>query len=385
MILFEFEGKELLAKAGIKTPKSQLVRSPKEKINLKYPVIVKAQVLSGKRKVAGGIQEARNSSEAKDIVSKLLGSVINKEKVEVLLIEEKADFDSEYYLSITYDTTTRGPVLSFAAAGGTGIEERGAEHYRVDLILFNVDLPKNHRIPDKIVKILPSFLNAFFSLDLLLLEINPLVIDKKGRVVALDAKVKIDDNAGARHKDWAFPPRSIPGYKATEREIAAKKIDEGDYRGTAGSAYFDLPGDIAVLASGGGGSLTAMDALLKAGGKPANYTEYSGNPPKEKVEKLTKIVLSKEGLHGLWVVGAVANFTDIYQTLSGLLEALRTIKPKIKFPIVIRRGGPHDKEAFEMLKKVKDFDLHLYGQEISITESAAIMAKEAKKYAIATK
>jgi citryl-CoA synthetase large subunit len=385
MILYEFEGKEILSGMGINIPKAHVVRSAKEKLKLKYPVIIKAQVLSGKRKVAGGIEEASSEEKAKEIIGRLLGETINKEKVEIILVEEKAEFKKEYYLSITYDTTTRGPVLSFASAGGTGIEERGAESFRIDPILFGIELPKKHNIPQEILTVIPTFLEAFFKMDLLLLEINPLVVDKNGKVMALDAKVKIDDNAGARHKDWAYAPRSIPGYKATDREIAAKKIDEGDYRGTAGSAYFDLPGDIAVLASGGGGSLTAMDALLAAGGKPANYTEYSGNPPKEKVEKLAKIVLSKEGLHGLWVVGAVANFTDIYETLSGLMEALRTIKPKIKLPIVIRRGGPRDKEAFEMLKKVKDFDLYLYGQEISITESAKIMADKAKKYATTTK
>ncbi len=385
MILYEFEGKQILSQNGINVPKSQLISSSSEKIKISTPFFIKAQVLSGKRKVAGGIVEARTEVEATKIVSDLLGTTINKEKVDNLLIEEKIEFDKEYYLSVTYDTTTRGPILSFATAGGTGIEERKVESFKVDPILYIIDLPEKHSIPGAILKILPTFLQIFFSMDLLLLEINPLVTNKNGDVMALDAKVKTDDNASERHKDWAFPARSIPGYKATDREIAAKKIDEGDYRGTAGSAYFDLPGDIAVLASGGGGSLTAMDALLKAGGKPANYTEYSGNPPKEKVEKLAKIVLSKEGLHGLWVVGAVANFTNIYETLSGLMEALRTIKPKITFPIVIRRGGPHDKEAFEMLRKVKDFDLHLYGQEISITESAAIMAKEARKYAATTK
>ncbi len=381
MILFEFEGKELLAKLGVNTPASQLVHSAKEKINLKYPVIIKAQVLSGKRKAAGGILEAENAKEAKSIISKLLRSVINKEKVETILVEEKVDFDKEYYLSVSYDTTIRSSVLSFASAGGTGIEERGAQHFKVDPILYGVNLPKKHGIPEPILQVLPAFLNAFFSQDLLLLEINPLVINKKGNVVALDAKIKIDDEALPRHKDWNFPPRSIPGYQQTEREIAAKKIDEGDYRGTAGSTYFELDGDIAILASGGGASLTAMDALLKAGGKPANYTEYSGNPPKEKVEKLTKIVLSKPNLRGLWLVGAVANFTDIYETLSGFLEALRKITPKPKYPIVIRRGGPRDVEAFEMLRGVKDFDLHLYGQEISMTESAKIMAEKAKKYA----
>lgn len=372
MILYEFEGKELLAKYRIFVPKSQLITSLKEKVKIKTPFIVKAQVLSGKRKGAGGIS---------DKVSEVLGRVINKEKVEKVLVEEKIGHKEEYYFSITFDTSLRSPVLTFSSAGGTGVEDRRVEVIKIDPILYSFDLGEKTSIPSQIIGIIPQLIEMFFSLDLLLLEINPLVIDKKGRVVALDAKIQIDDSAFVRHADWNFPPRQIPGYEASKREIEAKKIDEGDYRGTAGSAYFDLPGDIAVLASGGGGSLTAMDALIKNGGKPANYTEYSGNPPKEKVEKLTRIVLSKPELKGLWVVGAVANFTDIYETLSGFLEALKKIKPRPKYPIVIRRGGPRDKEAFAMLKKVKDFDLHLYGQEISITESAKITAEKAKKYA----
>lgn len=376
MILFEFEGKKLLSKHGISIPKSQLISSLEEKVSIKPPFIVKAQVLSGKRKDAGGI-----SGDLPEI----LGKIVNRERVEKVLVEEKVEHKLEYYISISYDTKTRGPVLTFSETGGTGIEGRNVEIYVVDPILFSFKLGKGSKIPKEILSVTPKLLETFFFSDLLLLEVNPLVIDNNGRVVALDAKIKTDDSALPKHPEWNFAPRAIPGHSPTKNEVAAKKIDEGDYRGTAGSTYFDLPGDIAVLASGGGASLTAMDALLSAGGKPANYTEYSGNPPKEKVEKLTQIVLSKKNLHGLWVVGAIANFTDIYETLSGFLQALRKISPKPKYPIVIRRGGPRDAEAFEMLKKIKDFDLHLYGQEISMTESAEIMAEEAKKYAATTK
>lgn len=383
MILYEFEGKHLLKKFGITVPKSQLLTSAKDIVNLEPPLIAKVQVLSGKRKDAGGILEIKSVKDVSRVYN-MFGKVINKEKVDKVLVEEKIEIDKEYYFSLSYDTKIRGPVVSFSASGGTGIEDRGVEVYKVDPILFDLGLPKNHKIPKEVLDTMHALIKIFFSLDLLLLEINPLVVDKYGNVVSLDAKIKTDDSAAVKHPDWNFPPRSIPGYVPTSREVKAKKIDEGDYRGTAGSTYFDLPGDIAVLASGGGASLTAMDALLAAGGKPANYTEYSGNPPKEKVKKLTEIVLSKAGLNGLWVVGAVANFTDIYETLGGFIEALRSINPKPKIPIVIRRGGPRDAEAFEMLKKVKEFDLHLYGQEISITESAKIMAKEAKKYATTT-
>lgn len=380
MILYEYEGKEIFKNAGVEVPRSQVISYPKDKIKIKAPVFVKAQVLSGKRKKAGGIIFAKDGKALSLAVNDLLGKKINDEKVGTLLLEKPIEHKREYYLSISYDTTQRSPIVTFSKSGGTGIEGRRSKTVVIDILnpgKIKIVMPK------EVGAILPKLVKLFLNQDMLLLEINPLVIEKN-KAYALDAKIKLDDEAKTRHPEWKFKKRQIPGHKPTQREIAAKKIDQDDYRGTAGSAYFDLPGEIAILASGGGASLTAMDSLLSAGGKPANYTEYSGNPPKEKVEKLTKIVLSKKGLKGLWIVGAVANFTDIYQTLSGFLEALRKIKPKPTYPIVIRRGGPNDKQAFTMLQKIKDFDFHLYGQEISITESAKIMADLSKKH-VATK
>ncbi len=407
MILFEFEGKKILSRAGISVPTSQLLDTPEDQIGLNYPVVVKAQVLSGKRKDAGGILFAENEEEAKTAVRDLFTKEINNEKVKQILVEEKADIAAEYYIALSYDTDLRSPIISFSESGGTGIEERGVQVFPINplnqtLILIDSEgsLANASTSPETSSEILRAtqkkqlalpeefinkVINLFFELDATLLEINPLIKTKDGQFMALDAKIKLDDSALGRHKDWDFPPRSAPGHTPTKREIEAKKIDEGDYKGVAGSAFFDIDGDIAVMSSGGGASLTAMDALIKNGGKPANYTEYSGNPSKEKVQKLTKIVLSKPDLNGLWIVGAVANFTDVYETLSGIIEGLRETEKelgrKFHFPIVIRRGGPRDKEAFEMLRQVKDFDLHLYGEETSISQSAVIMAKLAKEYA----
>lgn len=382
MILFEFEGKNLLSRFGINIPHSQLIESVKDQVTIKPPLVLKAQVLSGNRAKTGGIVRIENDElRIKDELEQLFGKTINKEEVKRVLVEEMAESDQEYYISISYDTNIRGPVLTIGSQGGTGVEERKPQVYPIDPLTKVATIVQN--IVDE--KVLEKLIKIFFEQDCLLLEINPLVKLKDGQWVALDAKVKLDDETRSRHLDWNFPPRSVAGHAPTKSEVEAKKIDEGDYRGTAGSTYFDLKGDIAILASGGGASLTAMDALLKVGGKPANYTEYSGNPPKEKVEKLTKIVLSKPNLHGLWVVGAVANFTDIYETLSGFLEGLRQAQvelgTKFAFPIVIRRGGPRDTEAFAMLREVKDFDLHLFGEETLITKSAEIMADLAKKYA----
>ncbi len=372
MILYEFEGKGILEKAGVSVPRSQLLTSSDERITLLFPAVLKAQVLSGKRAVAGGIVIVANAADAKKSLAEMFGKTINNEKVEKILVEERVDIDKEFYVSISYDTDTRSPILSISESGGTGIEERGVTVAPIDILERSV---KSDIIDGKVLE---ALIETFFSSDCTLLEVNPLVRTKSGAWVALDAKIKLDDEAKARHKDWTYPLRFPSGRTPTPREIDAKKIDDGDYRGTAGSAYFDLDGDIAILSSGGGVSLTAMDALIAVGGKPANFTEYSGNPPKEKVVKLTKIVLSKPNIRGLWVVGTVAaNFTDIFETLSGLIEGLREAEKelgkKFDFPIVIRRGGPRDKEAFEMLRQVKDFNLILQGEEVSIAQSASVV------------
>ena len=109
------------------------------------------------------------------------------------------------------------------------------------------------------------------------------------------------------------------------------KVDMGKRR-----TMEQMGGDIAVIASGGGASLINMDALLLAGGKPANYTEYSGNPAKEVVTALTKQVFAQPGIKACWVIGGTANFTDIYETMSGFVEGLRQVSPKPNFPFVIR-------------------------------------------------
>ena len=395
MILYEFEGKKLLKNSGINVPDSQLITqedSGQARMTIDTPCVLKAQVLSGKRAQSGGIIKVDSGQSVENSLKRILGKTINKEKVEKVLVEEMVEYSGpEYYVSISYDTETRGPILTVTESGGSGVEEREVQTFAIDPLTQSVILSETKNISfagaqdDNLKTVIEKLIKLFFEQDMLLLEINPLVQTKDGKWTALDAKVKLDDSAVSKHEEWQFPPRSAPGHNPTKNEIEAKKIDEGDYRGVAGSTYFDLDGDIAVLSSGGGVSLTAMDALIKEGGKPGNFTEYSGNPPKEKVVKLTKVVLNKPNIHGLWVIGTVAaNFTDIYETLSGFVEGLRELKSqgvKLDMPIVIRRGGPRDKEAFEMLRTVSDFNLILQSEETSIAESAKTMATEAKRYA----
>ncbi len=371
MLLYEFEGKELFKKCSISVPTNQLVSSSVDQITIKTPLVLKAQVLSGKRAQSGGIVMVKGKAESvKGEVEKLFGKEVNGEKVERVLVEEAVEIEKEYYLSFSYSTETRGPVMTFGE-GGTGAEEKGAKIYPVDILAGY----SGENVPEELKDIAKKLWEVFTKYDCELAEINPLVTTKDGKVYTLDAKVILDDDGDFR-REVKFPERNLFGRASTEREIEARKIDEGDHRGTAGSVYWDLNGDIAVLAAGGGGSVVNMDALIALGGKPANYTEHSGNPPREKLKKLTKILLSKPGLKGLWIVGGTANFTDIYETLMGFVEALREIKPKPTYPIVIRRGGPRDKEAFEALKEIGEeegFDFHIFGRETPMTSTAKTM------------
>jgi succinyl-CoA synthetase beta subunit len=138
-----------------------------------------------------------------------------------------------------------------------------------------------------------------------------------------------------------------------------------------------------VIASGGGASMLNIDILMRAGGKPANYVEYSGNPPRALVQELTTRVLSQPNLQGAWVVGGTANFTDIYETMSGFVDGLRKMSPKPTYPIVIRRDGPRQEEARAMLMEVaanEGYNMHVFGSEISMAESAQrLMSLMSKK------
>ncbi len=415
MLLFEFEGKELFKNCGINVPQSQLIESTRPSsgsrdssltLRMTGGVVLKAQTLSGKRAEGGGIVRVDEIQDLRFKIQELFEKTVNNEKAEKILVEEMVDIGKEYYLSFSYSTETRGPVMTFGE-GGTGAESKGAKTYPVDVLSHlrgELKLTSGEHlggvIPEELKDTALKLWEVFTKYDCELAEINPLVVtsipslrasakqsssekeiassktprnDK--RIYALDAKIILDDDADFRREE-KFPERNLFGRASTEREIEAREIDQGDHRGTAGSVYWDLDGDIAVLAAGGGGSVVNMDALIALGGKPADYTEHSGNPPREKLKKLTKIILSKPGLKGLWIVGGTANFTDIYETLMGVVEGLREVKPKPNYPIVIRRGGPRDKEAFEALKEIGEkegFDFHIYGRETPMTSTAKIM------------
>lgn len=398
MQLKEFEGKTIFQHYGITVPRGIVVKNQEEVAqalqSLALPVMVKAQIHSGKRGKAGGVKRCTTQAEAEHATSALLDKPLLNEPVHEVLLEQALDIAEEHYAAVIFDTSWRTPVVILSKQGGVDIEEYQKQHPN-KVVALGIDaldgiqawqareLASHAGFTEKnildITNILLKLYEAFVKCDAKLVEINPLICTGDGKLIAGDAKVILDDDADFR-RPLQFPKR-IGTREPTAREREAKKINDEDYRGVAGKTFIDLSGDIAVLASGGGASVTAMDALLSYGGKPANYTEYSGNPSAEKVKKLAKLVLSKPGLAGCWIVGGTANFTRIDVTIQGIIEALAEIKPD--YPIVVRRAGPGDQEAYAMLRqaaKEHGLNIHIYDEHTPITASAKLMVELWQQY-----
>ena len=348
MKLLEYQGKRLLKKYGIPTSRGVLCPPFTNLRRISGPCVLKSQVPSGDRKRKGGIVFAAHSRAAPNAARILLAQEIDGVKPEKILVEEQIKAKRELYVSFSYSTDTRTPVFSVAKDGGSGIRRArvipldaglGLPDFFLRAALAKTDVAFTRPLASAI----QSLWKLFVQEKALLAEINPLFETESG-YIAGDAKIILDDNV--------VRPHARP--------------------------FLNLRGDIAVMASGGGASLLNLDSLIRYGGKPANYCEYSGNPPAEIVRELTKKTLARPGLKGCWVVGGTANFTDIYETMSGFVAGLKDITPKPRYPIVIRRDGPRQKEAFRMLKKTgerEQFDFHLFGSETAMSESARVMVE----------
>jgi len=274
--------------------------------------------------------------------------------------------------------------MMFSKEGGTGIEDRETQKLVLEddsQFRFRQFLKEQGVEGKTIVKLgaaLQKLFKAFLEEDARLLEVNPLASTERGFAV-VDAMMELEDDASYR-RDREFTERTATGEEKTERELKAEKIDEDDHRGIAGK-YTEMEGDIGMMLAGGGASLTNMDALIEYGGEPANYTEYGGNPPTKKVYRLSKVIMSKPGLNGLWHVGGTANNTDIYRTMKGFVQALEEVDPD--YPIVIRRDGPNADKAFEMLREKRDepgLNMKLFRNDKPMTESAEDLMEMVEQY-----
>jgi succinyl-CoA synthetase beta subunit len=356
----EHAGKAVLRGQGIETPEGVLAHSAEEAGRAAErlgPCVVKAQVATGKRGKAGGIKLAADPQAAIAAASAILRMTIGEHRVEKLLIEAQVPIGREMYAAVLNDPASQGPLLLFSGEGGMDIEEIAEKHPGA-LVRLPIDACKGLD-PQALERVLPVSLpcdraalagllgrlfQAYVASDAELVEINPLVVTKDGRLLALDCKLAMDDSAVPRHAELA---RTGTPDTLTALETQAKAL---------GLKFIELDGNVGVLANGAGLTMTTMDAVRHYGGSPANFMEIGGESY-TKAKPALELVLSNRRVKCLLVnfCGAFAR-TDVMT--EGVVAAWQELKPKM--PIFFTIHGTNEDEAIALVKDrlgITPFDL----------------------------
>lgn len=352
MNLHEYQGKELFRAAGLPVPPGEVARSADDAAaiadRLGYPVVVKAQVLIGGRGKAGGVKVVRSRDEVLREAGRILGMDIRGHAVRQVLITPATDIEKEFYAGIVLDRNAETPLLMVSPSGGVDIEEvartapekilrlhldeRGLPAYRARAAARFLD--PRFPVQKQIVPILMRLAALYRNQDASLAEINPLVVTPKGEVLALDAKVVIDDNALDRHADLAGM-----------RDLGAEDPGEVEAR-EKGLSYVRLDGTIGCVVNGAGLAMATMDLIQYHGGKPANFLDIGGSSNPDKVTAAMNILTRDARVRAVLfnIFGGITRCDDVAR---GLLTALDRIG--MKLPIVIRLTGTNEQEARDLL------------------------------------
>ncbi|MBC9782923.1 ADP-forming succinate--CoA ligase subunit beta [Heliobacterium chlorum] len=350
MKCFEFMGKEIFAQFGIPVPQGRMVTTAEEAegvaAEIGKPVVIKSQVLSGKRGKAGGIKFADTPAEAKAAAADLLAMTVQGHPVQRILLEEKLKIESEIYVAITIDGAAKAPVIITSAKGGMDIEEQAEEDIvKVYLDVFlglqpflAKDLARRIGLTGNLAKsyadILEKMYNIMVKKDAELVEINPLVISGD-QVIAADAKVTIDDSALYRQKDVPFVDEDM-----TEVEKMAKAAGVG--------SFVELGGNIAIMANGAGITMGTLDMVQLFGGQPANFMDAGGGTGVEGTAKAIQILLAQNPkVIFINIFGGITRCDDVANALAYVKKNIG-----IPVPVVVRMVGTNQEEGVRILREV---------------------------------
>ncbi len=357
MKLHEYQSKQIFAKYGIPIPKGRVAATASEAKaiaeELGGRVVIKSQVLVGGRGKAGGVKLAKDADEAEQLATQILAMEIKGLPVRKVLVDEAAAIETEIYFSITNDRAARKPVMIASAAGGVEIEEvaaktpekivkvhvdplLGLRDYQARDIAASIDLPRDYW--KDFNKIAAGLWKVYTETDATLAEINPLVITKDKRLIALDGKMMIDDNALFRHADLA-EMRDVDEEAAAETE--ARKY---------GLSYIKLDGNIGCMVNGAGLAMTSMDIVKLFGGEPANFLDIGGGAGSDKVAAAMKIILSDPNVKAV-LFNIFGGITRCDEVARGILVAMDEVKPKV--PMVVRLVGTNAEEGRKLLADAK--------------------------------
>jgi succinyl-CoA synthetase beta subunit len=377
--LYEYQGKELFRRFGLPVSEGRLATSPEEAreaaSELGGPVVVKAQVLTGGRGKAGGIKLAEDPADAHAKAREILGLDIRGHVVRKLWIEKASDIAKEYYLSVTFDRGEKKSLFMLTTEGGIDIEQvaeekpealarlhvdplEGFHPYQARRLLYGagIDDPAEQK---QILAIVEKLYTCFVASDAMLCEINPLIVTPAGEVRALDSKFTVDDSALFRHPDIA-QMRDVGAADPQER-LAREK----------GVTYVKLDGEVGILGNGAGLSMSTVDVVVVAGGRPANFCDLGGGGDAQGVVDALEVITSDEQVRSIFlnIFGGITRGDEVAR---GILTALDQMQ--IDLPIVVRLDGTNAEEGRRLLADAAPPNLHVEPTMLEAAQRAVELA-----------
>jgi succinyl-CoA synthetase beta subunit len=350
----EYQAKEVLSSLGIPIPPGKVAHTPDEAAAACAelgPVAVKAQVPVGGRGKAGGIKLARTPDEAREAAAQIIGMDIKGFRVPLVYCEAALEIEREIYLGFTVDRDARANILMLSSKGGMDIEQvanespdsiarlypnpwRGPLDFELTGLAFEAGLGELAR---PLVGLIKKLYRAIPELDAVTAEINPLVVTKKGEVIAGDAKLETDENASWRQKDLEEKYGGV--IEGDPYEVEAKK---------RGLTYVSLDGDIGIIGNGAGLCMGTLDLVQRAGGRAANFCDIGGGAKAEVVENALTVILMNPRVKGV-LMNVFGGITRGDEVARGLVIARDNLK--MKLPLVVRMSGTHEAEGRQILKE----------------------------------
>jgi succinyl-CoA synthetase beta subunit len=378
MDLLEYQGKQLFQKHGVPVPDGRPATTVPEAVEaaeeLEYPVVIKAQVQIGGRGKAGGIKLAKDRAEAQEHATAILGMDIKGFTVHELYVEKASEIDEEYYAAIVFDRSAKKPMAMLSRMGGMDVEEvadtdpEAMRMLHVDPLLGLQDfhgrrLAFESGIAEDVIRpvgaMLAKLYDVFVREDATLVEVNPLLITKSREVVALDAKVTVDDNALFRHPDVA-----------EMRDLSAEDPQERMAK-ERGLTYVKLDGNVGILGNGAGLVMSTLDVVAQAGGTPANFLDAGGGSKAEAITSAVEVILSDEKVKAV-LFNIFGGITRCDEVARGLIEAFEQIKPDV--PFVVRLDGTNDQEGRALLAEANLPNVHTEATMLGAAEKVVELA-----------
>ncbi|NOJ75802.1 ADP-forming succinate--CoA ligase subunit beta [Empedobacter stercoris] len=372
MNLHEYQGKEILSKYGVKVQRGIIATTPEEAVEAAKALteqtgtgwhVVKAQIHAGGRGKGGGVKLAKNLDEVKERANDIIGMQLitpqtsaEGKKVHQVLIAEDVYYPGEsqteeYYVSVLLDRATGKNMIMYSTEGGMDIEEVaestpdkifteeidptvGIQGFQARKVAFNLGLSGNAFKEG--VKFITALYNAYVAIDASMFEINPVLKTSDDQIIAVDAKVTIDDNSLFRHPD-------IAALRDT-REEDATEVEAGE----AGLNFVKLDGNVGCMVNGAGLAMATMDIIKLSGGNPANFLDVGGTADAERVEKAFRIILKDENVKAI-LVNIFGGIVRCDRVAQGILDAYKNMGDAINVPIIVRLQGTNAEVAKQMI------------------------------------